>query len=446
MKEEKLSKYIIDVDIFDQKNNLQKKIIFSTRSSEIRIIDYESWKQIEKRKFKNIPQETLEDLRKCNFLIDNKENELSTILEENKSSRDQGTHLHTLIQPTAACPFNCGYCGQVHSPKGLTKDNQFNILKYLSNKLSEKTYESMSIGWFGAEPLSGISIIDQLSPQIQKIAREHSLLYYSNIVTNGLLLSQDVAKRLIYDYAVNRMEVTLDGVEYYHDQRRYLKTGGGTFNTIYTNLINLLKVTPEHVEINIRCNVDGRNRDGISPLLEQLAKDGLNEKVQIYFAPIHSWGNEAHKLAANKNDFAQWEIDWFIRMHELGFKCNYIPKRKKKLCIAVDPSSSLIDPFGNIFNCTEVSLVPTYEENGENKYKLGHVSEDNLKYPERRNILGDFYEEENLQRYHCYRCNLLPVCGGMCPKEWLEGRVPCPTIKYNIQERLLLHFAIHEDK
>jgi uncharacterized protein len=36
---------------------------------------------------------------------------------------------------------------------------------------------------------------------------------------------------------------------------------------------------------------------------------------------------------------------------------------------------------------------------------------------------------------------MLPVCGGACPKAWLEGHRPCPSAKWNIESRLLLSYA-----
>ena len=40
---------------------------------------------------------------------------------------------------------------------------------------------------------------------------------------------------------------------------------------------------------------------------------------------------------------------------------------------------------------------------------------------------------------------MLPVCGGGCPKQWTEGRVACPTSKFNIQEKLILSY-MHAEK
>jgi uncharacterized protein len=37
---------------------------------------------------------------------------------------------------------------------------------------------------------------------------------------------------------------------------------------------------------------------------------------------------------------------------------------------------------------------------------------------------------------------MLPVCGGMCPKSWVEGVPACPPAKFNIAERLMIRYAV----
>jgi uncharacterized protein len=39
---------------------------------------------------------------------------------------------------------------------------------------------------------------------------------------------------------------------------------------------------------------------------------------------------------------------------------------------------------------------------------------------------------------------MLPVCGGACPKQWHEGRAPCPSAKKNLGERLMLALALSQ--
>ena len=46
--------------------------------------------------------------------------------------------------------------------------------------------------------------------------------------------------------------------------------------------------------------------------------------------------------------------------------------------------------------------------------------------------------QNDFQMYAIRR--MLPTCGGGCPKEWEEGRIPCPTPKFNIEQRMVLSY------
>ena len=62
--------------------------------------------------------------------------------------------------------------------------------------------------------------------------------------------------------------------------------------------------------------------------------------------------------------------------------------------------------------------------------------------PGKRDRLGNFNERIRQGEYPCSTCRMLPVCGGACPKSWLEGIEPCPSAKSNVEQRLLLSYAL----
>jgi uncharacterized protein len=100
----------------------------------------------------------------------------------------------------------------------------------------------------------------------------------------------------------------------------------------------------------------------------------------------------------------------------------------------------LTDALGNVFNCTEVSQVPAYGE--PNKFALGTVDERTaLAHVPFREFNDEIAKGEHSQ---CGACRMLPVCGGACPKQWSEGRVPCPPAKTNMPERLTLWYATQQ--
>lgn len=433
----KLSRYLIYVHITSPHNNAQHcTLLFSTRSGAFRIIDSGSWEMLLSNQFNNIAESILRVLIKDQIIISSDEDERSTILKENLAAANNSDDLYISIQPTAACPLGCGYCGQKHTSNKMSADIEQALVDRLTKKLMRKKYRSLSITWFGAEPLSGYSTIKSLSGTLIELAKRNNVIYKAKIVTNGLLLSPDIINDLI-EKQVRDFEITLDGTAPFHDNRRHTKAGGQTFERIYSNIL-LLANYPQ-VSITIRCNVDKRNKEGVKPLLALLVKDGLHKRVIFYVAPIHSWGNDAHLLAAEKQTFADWEVDWMIDMYEMGYPIHYLPKRNKYVCFTVKPDSELVDPYGSVFSCSEVSLVPFYNTaSGKNKHTLGSVHTAPLVHE--NSPWGNFYSHETLSKYDCWECPMLPTCGGGCPKEWSEGRIPCPSTKFNIKQRMLLSY------
>jgi uncharacterized protein len=85
-----------------------------------------------------------------------------------------------------------------------------------------------------------------------------------------------------------------------------------------------------------------------------------------------------------------------------------------------------------------VSYVPAYGT--PNKFAIGDLARG--EEAGRRELLGSFNERVGRGEYPCSSCRMLPVCGGACPKSWLEGYEPCPSALYNIEDRLLLAYAL----
>ena len=168
-----------------------------------------------------------------------------------------------------------------------------------------------------------------------------------------------------------------------------------------------------------------------------IADAGIQDRISFYVAPVHSWGNEAHKKSLSAEEFAKWEITWLAEMIQLGFSPGLIPPRKPVVCLAVMNTGELVDANGELFACTEVSYVPLYGKASE--YSLGNL--DGVESPENRGALAGFNEDVRAGEYPCSTCSMLPVCGGACPKLWKEGLAPCPSVKFNIGERLALTFA-----
>lgn len=282
----------------------------------------------------------------------------------------------------------------------------------------------------------GMEVIRALTPRLRRLAARYQCRCVAKMVTNGLALTFATARELVVEQGVIHFDITLDGTAEFHDARRQTKRNVATFDKIYRNLEALCRSSLE-MQVTLRCNVDARNADGVAPLLEKLAADGLQRQLSFYATYVYSWSNRAHELALPIEEFARRQIEWQALAWRLGFPQALLPARKRVVCMAVRLDAELIDARGNLFNCTETSYVPA---NGEpNLYQIGTARAGAEAASRAR--LQAFNDRVLEGQYECHKCRMLPVCGGSCPKDWLEGRARCPSAHYNIERRLLLEYA-----
>jgi uncharacterized protein len=434
----KLSYYLIVSDPLNQSGQL---ILFSTRTGQAINVSAKVYDLICSGNYEDLPDAILKTLLDNKILVDKNENELLTIISENKDAIADEETLYEVIQPSAMCQFGCPYCGQEHKRNYLSSDHYKNLITRIENKLKAKSYKNFYIGWFGGEPLMGLKQMREITILFEELAKKYNIPYASKIVTNGLSLKEGIFEELVTALKVNSIEITLDGTAEYHDKKRYLKEGGDTFDLIFKNLLKICNKEDffdYKCNISIRCNVDRSNVNGVSPLIELLAHHKLQEKI-AYFYPIgiYSWGgNDAQKASLTKEEFAELEIDWQLQMIQQGFAVGLLPGRVKKVCLSVSPTSEMYDAYGNIFNCTEVSYTSVYENTD---YVLG-----NLKFPgdgtKVSRPLSNWNDEILENKFPCSTCKMLPVCGGACPKSWHEDMRACPPNKFNIKEKLALSY------
>jgi len=434
----KLSYYIIVTDFLNDQFN---RIIFSTRTSKAFLISDEILALLTSNNFDKIGSATLDKLVKSKILVHQNENELETIINENKESIELSDIMHEVIQPTAMCQLGCKYCGQSHKKTYLNKEYFDKILSRFRKKIKNRNYKILKIGWFGGEPLMAITQITEMTRIFKEFAKENNMTYEANIVTNGLALKEETFLNLM-KLNITNIEITLDGTARYHDKRRYTKAKDETFGVIFNNMQNIFSrsdFASFACKFSIRCNVDRRNVSGVLPLIKLLHKNNIHQKISTFYPiGVYSWGNNAQEKSLTKEDFANLEIKWIIEMINRNFPISLLPERVKQVCMAVSPSSEIIDAYGNVFNCTEVPYVEKYQSTA---YLLGNIK-DEVNISGNRSF-SDWNDSILVDKFDCHSCKMLPVCGGGCPKSWSEGMRACPPSKFNMSDKLRLLYEIN---
>ncbi len=426
-----------------------KRILYSTRSGDMLLVTEACYQALITDAIDLLPEVIKLKLANSKILVPADEEELSTIISENIDyAETPNNQLYEVIQPTAMCQLGCYYCGQKHTKDSLEDSLIDKMVTRIHSKFTQSTYDEIYLGWFGAEPLMGISKMRIIYDRLSKAIDNPLIPIRGKIVTNGLSLKVGIFQELISKFKIDKIEITLDGAAEFHDAHRYTKSGEGSFEIIYNNLKNFLRssdFSKSNCSVVIRCNVDEKNINGIEPLIYQLANDNLHTLIDtLYFVGVYSWGgNDAHKKALTKEKFAMLKLKWEILKVGLGYKHRKrLMGRKLQTCVATGGNSEVYDAFGNIYNCTEIPYADFY--NGTS-YKLGNLNSD-YKSIFTSKPHNDWYATvRDTSRFPCHSCKLLPVCGGSCPKSWEEGNPACPSFKFSIAKELEFEYLLRKE-
>ncbi len=283
----RISKYLESEHFVDQSDQRQKTLLFSTRSLRLLCLDTQLYNYIKMGELDLLSFSLIEKLKDAKILVSVFEDELDCVLNENKTAAKNQDEIYLVFQSSAACQLGCAYCGQAHKKLEYSDQTIAAIPDFVKRKFlhTGHKYKSIYVCWFGAEPLTGLASLRKLSTSLQALAAEYDLNFSSKMVTNGLLLREAIAEELILSHKVNFFEITLDGDAKTHNERRHTKTGQPTFERIFKN-ITAVAGLPYSFQISIRANVDARNFESISPLLQKLHEHQLHKKIQFYIAPF----------------------------------------------------------------------------------------------------------------------------------------------------------------
>ncbi|GAA6748869.1 radical SAM/SPASM domain Clo7bot peptide maturase [Thermus brockianus] len=335
------------------------------------------------------------------------------------------------ICPTIDCNFGCDYCFQRHRVSRMTEAVQAKLLEVFAQKAPRLS--KFFVTWFGGEPTLAWDVVQKLSQGFMEIAERNRVEYSASLITNGYLLDEGKVADMVR-YRIHLVQITLDGDAPYHDQRRHLLTGEGSFERILANLRLFLG---KPVFVHIRVNVDVRNREGVPALLKRLAEEGLahQENLRVYFAPVTSTAPPSHGVKGfcfTRKDFARIEPEYFTLAESLGLATLPYPSLQLGGCVAAHPEGFVVEPDGTLQKC--------WDTVGQPEFAVGNLLEyDPLQLAEnpvyQRWMSWDPFSEE----LACSRCTWLPACMGGCPLKVVfpeampEGKVEleCTTFKWN---------------
>ncbi|WP_405582855.1 radical SAM protein [Streptomyces sp. NBC_01190] len=377
----------------------------------------------------------LERLAGLGVLVDREENELAAVTGRLRAGSARRQTRAVTIMPTSYCNMACDYCGQEHRKAAHDARRMDRTARRVEAMIADPETSAVKVTWFGGEPLLALRVIREMSARFTSAADRHGTAYSARMATNGSLLTVRTLEELHLDWRLTSMELTIDGPEAVHNRRRIMRNSRGTFRRTVEVLGEVVRRgRVPGLDIRIRVNIDNGNEDHVTDLLDDLACLGLADRqVRIQLSPVHSWGNDVSAVELQANAYAGREARWLRTAEALGLYFVALPgSTVSTTCIATSRSGEIIDTAGRIYSCSEHPLVPGVRDT----QVVAEVADLTGAAPRPAGAFDDWYDQVDSGGAQCARCPILPVCGGSCPKLWRDGHLPCPSLRFNWEERL----------
>ena len=334
-------------------------------------------------------------------------------LESIGEKQDVDTEWHTLhIIPTASCNFGCDYCFVLKDKKTNSCDKIISdetLYRGIDFFFNGNTSKQIIVTFYGGEPLIAPQV---LYKTIEYITRHYSTSFIKKIVTNGTLITPEIAKFLhVYGFDVS---VSLDGTPEAHNRFRKYKNGKDTFDDVlkgieilrkYNNSIKILmtvgsfnvKELPKHVCVllNTKPTLIALNL----PRALQEHNNGIEDDLDYGFL-IEQYKRcvdmcyEAHIPEGHMADiifgFLRDEVQYHP-CHGCGKQIALAPNGMIGPCQAYLGSLKNFQNMDSFQSINDLRNDPIFE-------KWRHISMFNCD--------------------KCRKCYLLPVCPGDCPYDW----------------------------
>lgn len=332
-----------------------------------------------------LPQDLKQLYKSQGFIIEDDVDELEIMKFDNSYYTSHNMPRFRILT-TTGCNAKCPYCYEDGAPVIVMDDlTATKVASFIKQHSDGK--KSVYLEWFGGEPLTNYKVI--------KIICENLTLnhykFISSVVTNGLLMSRNLIGMLKDVANVEKVQVTLDGVE-----EKYEKIKGvarGSFQNVIENILNAAN---SDITVYVRMNL-GDNYEELCELIEYLSKRiGFHYRIFYYVYPLFE-----KTYAFDRNTILQT-----IKLNDKLVECNlmkfsdlYKFSYRKTRCFATNYNGYTIGPDGQLYNCTHLM---------KSEGAIGTIDSYSMYNTKRLRFTALDVSDE------CQSCVLYPICKGGC--------------------------------
>lgn len=348
-----------------------------------------------------LPVSIFQKLSENGFIIPEYTNELALIREKNEENINEKKYWLTIL-PTLNCNFKCWYCIQDHIATKMSEDTIDSIKKHLLYMMDVEKVESIRIEWFGGEPFMFFSqVIRPICEFAKKECAKRNIPYISSATTNGYYLSSSIIEDL-KKLNFKIFQITLDGCKEEHDKVKFQKNCTSAFVHVLTNINTLITNIPD-IRITLRINYTDSNFslklvDEVNSIISP------ENRGNIYVMPKKVWQEETEKdRYCRVSELINLFRSFGYNVIRSGMISNFVP------CYTNRKYYNTINYNGDIVKCTACNVL--YEDKVHGKIA------------ENGSIIWDKeytknFETKSFENTKCLNCNYLPICMGVCARDY----------------------------
>lgn len=326
----------------------------------------------------------------------------------------QAKRKYIRIWTTSACNARCYYCFEKGLPAvSMTEDTAVQTAAFITAMLNEG--DELELEWFGGEPLMNAGIIDCIIDRLAPVCDAKGCTLKSSFITNGSLITEEIADKMLHKWRTKYVQITLDGAEGDYDAiKDYTDPQRYSFHTVI-NRIRLL--ADRNLHVSIRMNYDTKNYESLCRLIDYLHAEFAGYKNIFYYVyPVWSTLNEAEAEPFCSTTTADNQVvELFKRIDAYQMtpfralaRLNY----KKCQCVSCSVNTYTVYPNGELGKCSE-----TFHQ------KIGDIW-NGVQDKETERIWTDTGVREE-----CAACRYLPLCQGGCRSSYFTKMPQCFAYK-----------------
>ncbi|MGE5405573.1 MAG: radical SAM protein [Candidatus Saccharibacteria bacterium] len=209
------------------------------------------------------------------------------------------------ISVTQKCNLACKYCYVDKYDFAMSLNTASKVVDFIFE--NTPAGERIDIGFFGGEPLLVFDLVQQIAEMIVEHPAYPEYKVYIDIVSNGTIFSDDIAK-FLREYNIGYC-LSCDGPALVQDKMRCFRNGKGSSALVEANLKHARSVLPS---VLVNAVYHPLTYSHMPQVVEYFSAMGLR---QIYLNPdfTASWSREdAESLASVYKQVAKQYIEYYI--------------------------------------------------------------------------------------------------------------------------------------